>query len=515
MENKGKWERFSVAVAAAVAFVAYKGYQFNGGDQEEHLPFVYRLLDPSLYPSDYIVPEQTVEFTVRFYYAHLLASLGKFFPLPGTVFILYLSTLVAITSALSGLARLYGNGIAPILAPWALLFFGGITVGGNEWTDVQLTCTAIAMAFCCQGILANERGHPLLSAGLCGIGSLFQVLIGLQLAVLLLARNFFSSSTEGRLKGMFAQGAVYLLSAAPMLVPIVLQQSEPMDPSLRTEFTRILFYIRNAHHYVPAAFPLKDYVLTTAWWAVVWYLPSGMKSDALKSLFRVMMLAVLSGIFVYVVGFGIFDSVALGKTQWFKSTVWPGIVGGVVISVWLADRFKSFSPPYWLTKVSLSFTILVLLFITQFIPIPFERMARRYEVGRYLPQPLEKMHVWINDSTPSEAVVLAPPDDPSFLCEARRSMPVGYKAIIHTPAFMLNWYRLFCNVYDVEADSSLTGNILQQAVQRYRALPDSLVKSPVTIQYRLMDTTGVDPALWSGKKILHAEPPYLLMGFGE
>lgn len=515
MEKNGKWQRFSVAVAAALAFVALKGYQFNGGDQEEHLPYVYRLLNPALYPSDYIVPEQTMEFTVRFYYAHLLAALGKFFPLPETVFILYLTTLVAITSSLSGLARLYSNGIAPVLAPWALFIFGEVTVGGNDWTDIQLTCTAMAMGFCSQGLLANERGRPLLSAVLCGLGSLFQVLIGLQLAVLLFARNFFLSQPKQRVTNLVSQAAVYLLSAAPMLFPIFLQQSEPIDPAWRTDFIRILFFIRNAHHYVPAAFPLSDYVLTSAWWITLWFLSARVKNEALKSLYRVLMVSVLSGILVYVVSFGIFESATVAKTQWFKSTVWPGIVGGVLLSVWLAERFISFSPSYWLTKVSWLFSVAILLFITHSIPIPYERLARRYEAGWYKKQPLEKMHDWIHDSTPNEAVILAPPDDPAFLCEARRSMPVGYKAIIHTPKFMLHWYPLFCDVYNVQADSSMTGNLLERANQRYRTLPDSLVKSPVTIQYRLMDTTGVDPALWTGKKILHAEPPYLLMMFGE
>jgi hypothetical protein len=94
-------------------------------------------------------------------------------------------------------------------------------------------------------------------------------------------------------------------------------------------------------------------------------------------------------------------------------------------------------------------------------------------------------------------------------------MPVGYKAIIHTPAFMLTWYPVFCNVYDVEADTGLTGNLMQQAVERYRTLPDNMVTSPVPIQYRLMDTTDVDRALWHGKKIVHSEPPYLLMEFRQ
>ena len=48
--------RILIAVGFALAFIAVYGYQFNNGDQEEHLPYVYKLLDSSLYPNDYLIP---------------------------------------------------------------------------------------------------------------------------------------------------------------------------------------------------------------------------------------------------------------------------------------------------------------------------------------------------------------------------------------------------------------------------------------------------------------------------
>ncbi len=70
-------------------FIAINGYTVNCGDQEEHLPYVYKLLNPALYPSDYVVPVQTSIFTVRFYFAWLIYGLGLVFPVVPTIFLLH------------------------------------------------------------------------------------------------------------------------------------------------------------------------------------------------------------------------------------------------------------------------------------------------------------------------------------------------------------------------------------------------------------------------------------------
>lgn len=47
------------ALVATVLFIGLNGYSFNYVDQEEHLPQVYKLFNPSLYPNDYfMVPNE-------------------------------------------------------------------------------------------------------------------------------------------------------------------------------------------------------------------------------------------------------------------------------------------------------------------------------------------------------------------------------------------------------------------------------------------------------------------------
>ena len=61
-------DRLLVSVLFATIFILVHGYQFNNGDQEEHLPYVYKLIDSNLYQNDYLVPLQTSQFSIRFYF---------------------------------------------------------------------------------------------------------------------------------------------------------------------------------------------------------------------------------------------------------------------------------------------------------------------------------------------------------------------------------------------------------------------------------------------------------------
>ncbi|MBK7964425.1 MAG: hypothetical protein IPK10_03340 [Bacteroidetes bacterium] len=68
------WDRLLLAVLFATLFILVHGYQFNNGDQEEHLPYVYKLIDSNLYQNDYLVPVQFSQFSIRTYFALLIRA---------------------------------------------------------------------------------------------------------------------------------------------------------------------------------------------------------------------------------------------------------------------------------------------------------------------------------------------------------------------------------------------------------------------------------------------------------
>ncbi|MBL7924047.1 MAG: hypothetical protein JNL88_07605, partial [Bacteroidia bacterium] len=428
--------RFIVSFCFAVLFIFIYGYQFNNGDQEEHLPYVYKLLQPELYSNDYLVPKQTATFTIRYYYAHLLQLGGRMLPLPTLVFLLHLGCLMIVGWSVSSLADSKGlHPLAGITAPMLLLAVNGFTTGGNNILDIQFTCSVPAMAAGSLALLYTVRKKPVVSFSLCGIASLFQVLMGLHLFILLLAWHFFQAPHPGqRLKTLLHCSLCYLVFAGPMLFPLLLQQYGPGAMKETPFYHELLFRYRNAHHYLVECFPLKDYLKTAAWWALILFAVRRLSHLGEYRLYSLFIVLTALACFTYAIGFGVFHLTALGKLQCFKATIWPGLLGTVPVSRWLGNLFSISSRSirrFFLIAPGLS--IVLLLLICNSASIPWEKFRSRYKVGNYAAGDLERMHLWISEHTGLHERFITLPGDDSFLCEARRSLVVGYKAILHRP----------------------------------------------------------------------------------
>jgi hypothetical protein len=224
----------------------------------------------------------------------------------------------------------------------------------------------------------------------------------------------------------------------------------------------------------------------------------------------------LFGALVYNIGFVKYQSQLIGMTQWYKASIWPCLVGFILlvsITPWPGSLIGILSKR-WVMWTGGGIAIVFLLLAGNSLFLLPERISSRYEWGRRPVGARERMHVWIRNHLPKTAVVLPPPDDDAFLCQAQRSIPVSYKAIVHTPGFMLNWYSRFCAVYGLkEMKTGQADPLLSRAVTNYGRLRDEEVRSPIPIDYRiLMVTDSTSLKSWP-ENIIHAEPPYYLRRF--
>ena len=104
-------------------------------------------------------------------------------------------------------------------------------------------------------------------------------------------------------------------------------------------------------------------------------------------------------------------------------------------------------------------------------------------VGNRVYSNLEKMHFWIEENTEKDISVLISPDNNAFPCQAKRSIPVHFQAIVHEPFFMLPWYEDFKDVYGVSIENLVGIDARAQAVQSYNAF--NYRDSRMDIVYRL------------------------------
>lgn len=512
--NVRKLERLLLSGAFALLFILINGYQFNNGDQEEHLPYVYKLLNPSLYPNDYLVPKQISEFTVRYYFAHLLEIGGKFIKMDLLVFLIYFLCISITGYAISAIAEKKCNGsLAWRIAPFLIILVNGCTIGGNSILDVQLTCSLLAIAFCSIGLVYNEKDQPISAALFCGLAALFQFLIGIQLFILIMTLLLFPF-IKGNLQKIFKATLIFMLVSAPMLFPLFKQQFGASNDGNEPFYHSILFLFRNPNHYVPSCFPLKDVIKTITWWSIILFsVYRARKSDS-TSIPQLLFWTIL-GCAIYSLNFYFIGVAEITKLQWFKATIWPTLLGTTAVAGFLSNSVgeklmlrKDYNF-FWIFICTVS---LVTILNSKYFPI--EKYSHRYKIGNYSPSALERMHSWIRNNTSLNAVILPLPNDDSFLCEAQRSIPVGYKAIIHEKHFMLDWYQKMGDIYGVQMNDSLCNeNVILRATNLYSSRPDSAIHSTIPIDFRIIDrsTTALLP-IDSGI-IIHQEGPYLLLKF--
>jgi len=511
MKNR---DRFLLSIVFAALFILVHGYQFNNGDQEEHLPYVYKLLDPSLYTNDYIVPIQSTQFTIRYYFAHLI-RLGSFLmPVSAFVFFIYFLCLSTFGFVIASVTeKMSKSKLAASIALLLIIILNNFSVGGNSFFDIQLTSSCVALALGMLGYSYFEKEKYISAAALCGLASLFQVLIGMQLFLLFMLGSIFTN-TNDKLKTLLLQILFYLLFAGAMLFPLLQLQFGKLSSLESPIYFDILFNFRNAHHYNPACFPLTDYLKTTCWWLLILFSIYSIRKENQYRNQVLFMLISLAGCIVYYIGFTHFHLPSIGKTQWFKSTVWPGIIGVIPVAIYINNKIDNKIPNLKSWRTIQYFVLIVsMLFIFNSALIPIDKFKSRYKVGNYPQSHLEKMHEWISKNTDNKAVFLTMPNDDSFLCEAKRSMPVGYKAIIHQPDFLLKWYDNMNAIYGVKLSHKTCRNISKEAAGIYHLRTDTSLSYTGRIDYRLWNMELMDSSLIDWKALMHRESNILLLPF--
>ena len=502
---------FALWVASLFLFV--RGYEFNAGDQAEHLPQVYQSLDPELFHNDYFVPVTQSQFTVRHYYEQLALLLAKTIGLEWGAFILTLVCLSVMAWAFQRMAwHMFRSHWAAWLAPiMVLLVFYNFTVGGNHITYNTLISSTLAKALASIALLQALHRRWLMTGILLGAASLFQVLVGLQLTLVLTAVIVLIPE-DRKVGSLLALWCTYLALALFILAPTLQQQFGPRPPFDAELYHEVLYHFRNYHHYLPSLFPLTHYIKFVGVLAlgVASYLFTK-PSD--RGTYPMIIGVIVLGMLTYTIGLEVLGLQFLGKVQWFKTSIWASGLSAVMIAGVVGMIFQSIIPATSISRILPWFSVIcstvLLVAMTNSALLP-SYFQGRYTIGNRSLSELEKMHAWIGQNTAKDAMVLVSPDNNSFSCQAKRPMPVHFHAIIHEPGFMLPWYANIRSIYGVGVEDINETNARTLATQRYQTR--NYRGSQFRISYRL---DNKDSCLFIdelGPKV-HEEGPWSLTEF--
>ena len=350
---------FSVLFGLVAAVLS--GYFYGLNNHAEHLPLIFRVMDPGYLTNDFFVNAAS-EFGPRYYYTHMLAFVAGYVPLHAAMAVIWLSTFVAVSliTAFAGkdvTGSFVGGMIAVVLVTFSKPFYLGI---GATPYDPYLLPRFLALPFGLFAIWKGIRGQPICAATAAIPSILVHPSIGLQTACLAMAaatanrlqrwlirRNLSACQLRRLAVGILLVGLTSLL----WIVPMVLTGA---SFSSRTEdLITINAYFRLPHHLVPSTWQMKDWILATGFAVVVAMgliemfrmekTPGSTKREhsgvgfAITSTFAVILIALLGGyIFIEIIPSRLAVAAHFFKlvlvVAWLGWIVIAGLIGKLLIA---------------------------------------------------------------------------------------------------------------------------------------------------------------------------------------
>ena len=269
--------------SSKVALIAYStlfgllaasisGYYYGLSDHLQHLPTIFRMMDQSFLANDFYT-NATSEFGPRYFYAKLIAEVGKFIYLPVLFLATFLGLYVAVTTITALAARdLTGSAFAGMVAATLV---AGITPFhlGNEANVLSqgVIPTFVAMPFALMAIWKGLKGEVIAATLVSVPAILIQPVIGIETSVIAmpaavahsvaLVRPFKMSLLLKEAPRFAIASSIFSATCLIWIIPTLVTKATFL---LNTEeFVRILAYVRHPHHMVPTTWEPVEFVLTT------------------------------------------------------------------------------------------------------------------------------------------------------------------------------------------------------------------------------------------------------------
>ena len=327
------------------------------------------------------------------------------------------------------------------------------TLGGNDLAYDILAPELVAWALMLPALRFFLEQRWFLAGALLGAASLMQLLAGLLTAGVLvgvLLLDVPSSTRRGQaLQALLRFTGTFVLCAAPMLIPLALQQlAEAGSDSETPSAFYILAVFRAPHHYLPTAFPWTDYAQFSALLAAGLLALRRMQGTErfrhARFIYRFLSVvaAVCAGTFVFTTRWPVFF---ITQLQGFKLTVLAKALLVISLSGWIVSALPAALRGRLanLLRWRRSGLALVLLLWAATLGAGLAevgRPGRLLEPRVHRTSALGQVERWARAETPQKARFAVPPSASSFRSNARRAIVINFKAFPHGGTSVHAWY---------------------------------------------------------------------------
>jgi hypothetical protein len=428
------------------------GYQFGRGDLIQLDPLVLHSANPQLFDNDLYVEYATATFPNERYFFLLILQ-----PFAGQLewasFLLHFIFSVILFSGLYHVAGKFIHHHWLRTAIPLLLFIPlyGINLGDNELYYGIFHPSLVAKAIGVWAIYYWLNNSLIVALCLSAIATLFHPVAGLQVFTLISGAAFFYqiSVRKNPFSRSFLIGiGIWFFTAGLFLLAIHKRFEGSTEVSIDLYY---IFYIfRNPHHYIPDAFPQKNWFVLTPLILAGWLLY--FKQD--RRLF-IFFLVAFTGLAIYVAGIYA-SSTTITTFQWFKSTIWLEMLAVIAV----VSSIEALAMRYRLQAALpvLSITLPVIWAFAIHPSYNFMRDGQRYDLPfiDYTDDAID-ISRQAKEKTPVDALFIQPCHFSELKYFGERASYVDYKALTHTQQFLSIWWTRLEEVYHLDAYTSPPG----------------------------------------------------------
>ena len=458
-------------------YLVWRGYEFAISDQEEVLPYLLHLLDPTLFANDWLVGVQTAQFGPRTLFVWITWLPARLVGPEAAFAILYCLAWWGTASALYSLSlQLTRERLAAAIAVvLALVFSPKFTLGGNDLITWILTPSVAAWPFALWGLVYFVRGRMVQCSVCLGAATWMQALVGLQpvmlLGLLLLWRHGLRNRRLWTLVG------VYTACALPALGPLVWLQLTGSTPEDGFSFFYLLAEFRAPHHYLLTSFTgisAFGFVMLLAVGLVYFsQLP-----DAHKPMVRRLLLLIGGLCLASLLLTEVWPIDFVMKLQLFKLTVIAKVLlvicaangaASLILSVARRHVEAFFSHGHYALGATL-------LLVATLVLVSPDALGLRPDPVTTDSPAQEQIADWACTATDKDAVFAVLPQWAGFRSKSHRAIVVNFKAIPFHPPEMAEWFRRLLDIAPIDPPRRGGFAVMPVLDEAFLALSDDEVR---------------------------------------
>ncbi len=340
--------------------ILLNGYEFGMGDQVIQIPIIKKLINPSLYPNDYLFT--TIDGYVSFFPLLMAKLVLLFNDMKLIYYTIYILSLLIFYRAIFGIANLVFNRQVGIISVLLMLFLNP-SLGGSVIYFSRLFPAQVVMPLALYSIFLYLSGKKKLAFIILGIGFNLHVLVSAFACFIIGVHSVTNFLKENeKLKSIIIYLILFLLMSLPSILRIV-QSHEEIDNLAET--LRI-FKIQGGHHSFPSTWELNTWLTYFLFLlaGILAYFKTPFKKK--PTFFVVSFFSIASLCFVGILFTDFFPSINIIKAQFFRSTNYLTIF----VLMTLANAIHFFWDKNFLNRIVVS-----CLFLTLFLPITINSLV--------------------------------------------------------------------------------------------------------------------------------------------